>query len=104
MDTASQLSHEEINALVTDIARTYIGTGNFTTVSSSPTTDLDGAPALEIKVVLASEATAMAMPPGATLNTLTDTRTALLDKGDPRFPFFRYSTPEDEAADPDDEE
>lgn len=25
-------------------------------------------------------------------------RTALLDKGDPRFPFIRYSTPVDEAA------
>ena len=69
MDTASQLSHEEIDALVSDIARTYIGAGNFTTVSTSGTTDLDGAPALDIKVVLASEATATAMPVGATLRT-----------------------------------
>lgn len=96
-----QLSTDTVQDIVRSVATSTIGAGNFTAVRSADTTDLDGNSALEITVVLTSESVAATMP---VLDTLVQVRDELLRKGDNRFPFMRYTTPEDEAASLEDDE
>lgn len=96
----SELSVDEVQGLVREVALATIGRGKFIDVRSAETTDLDGDRALDITVVLATEDVANTMP---VMETLVGVRKELQRKGDERFPFIRYVTPEDETASDEDE-
>ena len=96
----TELSGDEVRGPVREIALATIGRGKFIDVRSAETTDLDGDRALDITVVLTSEEVATTMP---VMETLVGVRKELQRKGDERFPFIHYVTPEDEAAFEDDE-
>jgi hypothetical protein len=92
------LPPDKIRSIVQSVATANIGSQNIKDFMSQPTTDVEGNPALQITIILASEAVATTMAPNAALNTLVQVHDGLLKEGDERFPFIRYVTPEDLEA------